>query len=87
MASMNLAVVPEAARSIFHVAARRNGNTLTGIVVSAGLAEKTVKVRVGGEVWNKKVQKVHCCRPLLPFCYYALRELHLCPPTSRRRPD
>lgn len=31
---------------------------LTGVVVSAGLAPKTVKVRVGGEEWNKKVRKV-----------------------------
>lgn len=37
---------------------RRNGNTVTGVVVSAGLAAKTAKVRVGGEEWNKKVQKV-----------------------------
>lgn len=59
MASMALReAVPEAAQSILRSAVRRNGNTTTGVVISAGLAEKTVKVRVGGEVWNKKVQKV-----------------------------
>ncbi|CAN8104995.1 unnamed protein product [Discula destructiva] len=57
MASMGLATIPEAARGLFHAATRRNGNTVTGVVVSAGLADKTVKVRVGGEEWNKKVQK------------------------------
>lgn len=44
---------------------------LTGVVVSAGLAAKTVKVRVGGEEWNKKVRKVKrkcapCPRPIFP---------------------
>lgn len=58
MASMGLAAVPEAAKLIFHTAAKRNGNKVTGVVLSAGLAEKTAKVRVGGEEWNKKVRKV-----------------------------
>ncbi|KAF3763735.1 nucleic acid-binding protein, partial [Cryphonectria parasitica EP155] len=28
-----------------------------GVVISAGLAAKTVKVQIGGEEWNKKVKK------------------------------
>lgn len=59
MASTALASVPEAAKSFFAAASRRrNGNTATGVVVSAGLAQKTAKVRVGGDIWNQKVQKV-----------------------------
>lgn len=44
---------------------------VTGVVVSAGLAAKTVKVRVGGEEWNKKVRKVKRDRltHLLPSCW------------------
>ncbi|KAF5019018.1 hypothetical protein F66182_8992 [Fusarium sp. NRRL 66182] len=34
-------------------AARRVTHELHGVVVSAGLMEKTVKVRVGGQKWNK----------------------------------
>jgi small subunit ribosomal protein S17 len=38
-------------------AARRVTHELHGVVVSAGLMEKTVKVRVGGQKWNKIVNK------------------------------
>jgi hypothetical protein len=39
-------------------AARRVTHELHGIVVSAGLMQKTVKVRVGGQKWNKIINKV-----------------------------
>lgn len=39
-------------------AARRVTHELHGVVVSAGLMQKTVKVRVGGQKWNKVVNKV-----------------------------
>lgn len=39
-------------------AARRVTHELHGVVVSAGLMDKTVKVRVGGQTWNKVVNKV-----------------------------
>ncbi|KAH6606293.1 ribosomal s17 [Trichoderma cornu-damae] len=38
-------------------AARRVTHELRGIVVSAGLMQKTVKVRVGGQTWNKVINK------------------------------
>ncbi|GFP55131.1 hypothetical protein ACSS6W_003062 [Trichoderma asperelloides] len=38
-------------------AARRVTHELHGIVVSAGLMQKTVKVRVGGQRWNKIINK------------------------------
>jgi len=38
-------------------AARRVTHELRGVVVSAGLMEKTAKVRVGGQKWNKIVHK------------------------------
>ncbi|KAM0249365.1 hypothetical protein ACHAQJ_009081 [Trichoderma viride] len=38
-------------------AARRVTHELHGIVVSAGLMQKTVKVRVGGQKWNKVINK------------------------------
>ena len=41
-------------------AARRVTHELHGVVVSAGLMQKTVKVRVGGQKWNKIINKV--CR-------------------------
>ncbi|UNI17327.1 hypothetical protein JDV02_003681 [Purpureocillium takamizusanense] len=37
--------------------ARRITHELHGVVVSAGLMQKTVKVRVGGQKWNKVVNK------------------------------
>ncbi len=37
---------------------------LHGVVLSAGLADRTVKVRVGGQKWNKVVKKVRT--PPLP---------------------
>lgn len=39
-------------------AARRITHEIHGVVVSAGLMQKTVKVRVGGQKWNKTVKKV-----------------------------
>lgn len=39
-------------------AARRATHELRGVVVSAGLMQKTVKVRVGGQKWNNVVKKV-----------------------------
>ncbi|ODA78125.1 hypothetical protein RJ55_06728 [Drechmeria coniospora] len=38
-------------------AARRVTHGLHGVVVSAGLMHKTVKVRVGGQLWNEVVKK------------------------------
>ncbi|KAH6890988.1 hypothetical protein B0T10DRAFT_484116 [Thelonectria olida] len=38
-------------------AARRVTHELHGVVVSSGLMQKTVKVRVGGQKWNKVVNK------------------------------
>ncbi|KAG5927342.1 hypothetical protein E4U42_002341 [Claviceps africana] len=38
-------------------AARRVTHELHGVVVSAGLMQRTVKVRVGGQKWNKVVNK------------------------------
>ncbi|KAL2203888.1 nucleic acid-binding protein [Sarocladium strictum] len=38
-------------------AARRIKHDLRGVVVSAGLMEKTVKVRVGSQKWNKVINK------------------------------
>lgn len=39
-------------------AARRVTHELRGVVVSAGMMDKTAKVRVGGQKWNKIVHKV-----------------------------
>ncbi|TDZ19745.1 37S ribosomal protein S17 [Colletotrichum sidae] len=39
-------------------AVRQVFRELHGIVVSAGRMQKTVKVRVGGQQWNQKVQKM-----------------------------
>ena len=36
---------------------------LHGVVVSAGLMDKTVKVRVGGQKWNNYVKKVQASFP------------------------
>ncbi|RCI11070.1 hypothetical protein L249_7463 [Ophiocordyceps polyrhachis-furcata BCC 54312] len=38
-------------------ASRRVTHELHGIVVSAGLMQKTVKVRIGGQKWNKTINK------------------------------
>ena len=37
---------------------RRATKELHGIVVSAGLMDKTVKVRLGGQRWEQRVHKV-----------------------------
>lgn len=39
-------------------AAKRVAHELHGVVVSAGLMQKTVKVRVGGQKYSPKLQKV-----------------------------
>ncbi|CRK17944.1 hypothetical protein BN1723_011456 [Verticillium longisporum] len=39
-------------------AAQQVVKELHGVVVSAGLMQKTVKVRVGGQKYNRKVQKM-----------------------------
>lgn len=39
-------------------AVRYAGKEMYGIVVSAGLMDKTVKVRLGGLRWEPRVQKV-----------------------------
>lgn len=44
--------------SPFTRAAQRVTRELHGVVVSAGVMQKTVKVRVGGRKWNSQVQKV-----------------------------
>lgn len=44
--------------SPFTAAAKRVTRELHGVVVSAGLMQKTVKVRVGARKWNAQVQKV-----------------------------
>lgn len=49
--------------SPFTSAAKRVTRELHGVVVSAGLMQKTVKVRVGGRKWNSQVQKVWPCTP------------------------
>ncbi|KKA29273.1 hypothetical protein TD95_002518 [Thielaviopsis punctulata] len=43
--------------SPFVVAARRVTRELHGVVVSSGLMDKTVKVRVGSQKWNSRVSK------------------------------
>ncbi|SPO01309.1 related to ribosomal protein [Cephalotrichum gorgonifer] len=43
--------------SPFTSAAKMVTRELHGVVVSAGLMQKTVKVRVGGRKWNSQVQK------------------------------
>lgn len=40
-------------------AVRRTAKEMHGIVVSAGLMDKTVKVRLGGLRWEPRVQKVN----------------------------
>ena len=39
-------------------AARKSFRELHGVVVTAGLMQRTVKVRVGGQAWNGKLKKV-----------------------------
>ncbi|KAL1881376.1 hypothetical protein VTK73DRAFT_4383 [Phialemonium thermophilum] len=43
--------------STFLNTARQTFRELHGVVVSAGLMQRTVKVRVGGQKWNGKVKK------------------------------
>lgn len=38
-------------------AARKSFRELHGVVVTAGLMQRTVKVRVGGQAWNGKLKK------------------------------
>ena len=35
-----------------------SGRAINAVVTSAGLMQKTVKVRIGTKKWNKKVRKV-----------------------------
>lgn len=53
--------------SPFTSAAKRVTRELHGVVVSAGLMQKTVKVRVGGRKWNSQVQKVWLYTPRHAF--------------------
>lgn len=50
-------------------AAKRVTHELHGVVVSAGLMQKTVKVRVGGQKYLPKLQKVLSTRLRLSFAY------------------
>lgn len=70
-------------------AARRVTHELHGIVVSAGLMQKTVKVRVGGQKWNKIISKVCIYVSLLQFIFSANRPKVVCRPQalSRTRPQ
>lgn len=70
-------------------AARRVTHELHGIVVSAGLMQKTVKVRVGGQRWNKVINKVCIYVSLLQFMLLTNRPKVVCRPQalSRTRPQ
>lgn len=52
---------------------RRAGKEMHGIVVSAGLMDKTVKVKLGGLRWEPRVQKVSLAdlEPPLYIIYYS----------------
>jgi len=41
--------------------------TYTGVVVSAGKMQKTIKVRVAKQKWDKKIQKVRTSSTIIPF--------------------
>ncbi|KAG8162686.1 hypothetical protein KVR01_007164 [Diaporthe batatas] len=49
--------VSAAAKTVTRTPSGAFSRELSGIVVSSGLAPKTVKVQVAKEVWNKKVKK------------------------------
>ncbi|KLU84589.1 mitochondrial 37S ribosomal protein S17 [Magnaporthiopsis poae ATCC 64411] len=52
-------------------AAKRGFREIQGVVVSAGLMDRTVKVRVGGRVWNDQIKKVReesICSRSQPTC-------------------
>ncbi|KAI1496020.1 nucleic acid-binding protein [Biscogniauxia marginata] len=57
MASEVLAAAATAATTAATTAARRAAKEFHGIVVSAGLMDKTVKVKLGGLRWEPRVQK------------------------------
>jgi small subunit ribosomal protein S17 len=64
--------VAQAAKKAF-----RTFRELHGVVISAGLMDKTVKVRVGGQKWNAFLKKVRFVHPS-----------HLCPlPASSVQPN
>jgi small subunit ribosomal protein S17 len=44
--------------SLAGAAARKSFRELHGVVLTAGLMQRTVKVRVGGQKWNGKIKKV-----------------------------
>jgi small subunit ribosomal protein S17 len=53
-------------------AVRKSFRELHGVVVTAGLMQRTVKVRVGGQRWNGKLKKVPCPisqQLLMPVAY------------------
>lgn len=47
-------------------AGRQMIGAMTGVVVSAGKMDKTVKVRLWGQRWEKHVQKVSSTSPVRP---------------------
>lgn len=64
-------------------AARRVSHELHGVVVSAGLMQKTVKVRVAGQKWNKIVNKVRRLSNL-PLMQYLIKGFLLTAAVLRR---
>jgi small subunit ribosomal protein S17 len=46
--------------------------TLNAVVVSAGLMQKTVKVRIGTQQWNNHIRKVCSPLPFPPLSFYHL---------------
>ncbi len=48
-------------------AAMKTLRELHGVVISAGLMDKTVKVRVGGQKWNSFLKKVSSVPSPPPF--------------------
>lgn len=67
-------------------AAKRGFREIQGVVVSAGLMDRTVKVRVGGRVWNDQIKKVRKesihPRPYQPTNPRLLLTLTLPPPND-----
>lgn len=55
--------VSAAAKTVTRTPSGGISREFSGIVVSAGLAQNTVKVKVAKEEWNKKVKKVSDCLP------------------------
>jgi small subunit ribosomal protein S17 len=53
------------------MATQTTQRTLTAVVVSAGLMQKTVKVRIGTQQWNSHIRKVDAYLPFPLFCSHA----------------